>query len=101
MQRAIKQEPGDGIGRQRTLKGFNVAVRPNSPFTAEEPDDGLSFDMQGEGSRQGAQESSQGGEEDLQAIWGGKQGQMYNEGAGPMMVLPKVRFKVSAKMMSS
>lgn len=99
IRRAVDQGvDGDGIGRQRSWTGYSIAVRPNSPFTAEEEeaDGDRSGRIRDSDATDGLQEPPEGGRADLEAIWGGKEGQSFNSGAGPMMVLPKVQINSKA-----
>lgn len=61
-------------GRARPLHGLSIAVRANSIHIPDE-----------------SGEMKEGfGEQDIVEIWGGNGGKRWNDGAGPMMVLPKI-----------
>jgi hypothetical protein len=86
--------PDQGI-QGKGLKGFSIAVRPNSPFTSseaeEEPESGK--DQPRETLREKREEGKDGdnvGVCDVMRVWGSNGARRINEGAGPMMLLPKV-----------
>ncbi|GHJ87451.1 hypothetical protein NliqN6_3853 [Naganishia liquefaciens] len=86
--------PAQGI-QGKGLNGLSIAVRPNSPFLAlegeHEPESAK--DQRRETVREKAEAGRDGenvGLRDVMHVWGSDGARRINEGAGPMMLLPKV-----------
>ena len=67
----------------RPLNGLSLAVRPNNPFTGQEDAVASTGSIQGD--------LHAGGQADVESIWGATRPKAINGGAGPMMLMPKVR----------
>jgi hypothetical protein len=91
----LEQIPADGI-QGKGLDGLSIAVRPNSPFTAPEEEEPLGeADIGKAQQRETLREKSESareenvGVQDIMRVWGSKGARRINDGAGPMMLLPK------------
>lgn len=91
----LEQIPADGI-QGKGLDGLSIAVRPNSPFmTPEEEEVVGEADVAKDRARETLREKSETaresnvGVQDIMRVWGSKGARRINEGAGPMMLLPK------------
>ena len=91
----LAQRPAQGL-HGRGLNGLSIAVRPNSPFLASEAEDGP--ESAKDQRRETVREKSDAGRDegnvglrDVMKVWGSDGARRINEGAGPMMLLPKVR----------
>lgn len=91
----LAQIPAQGL-HGRGLNGLSIAVRPNSPFLASEAEDGP--ESAKDQRRETVREKSDAGRDegnvglrDVMKVWGSDGARRINEGAGPMMLLPKVK----------
>jgi citrate lyase subunit beta-like protein len=89
----LEQIPSEGI-QGRGLNGLSLAVRPNSPFLAPEAEDDAEsgkekvYETLRDKSEAGRNEDNVG-MQDVMKVWGSSGARRLNEGAGPMMLLPK------------
>lgn len=92
----LAQIPAEGI-QGRGLNGLSLAVRPNSPFTAADAEDDVErsnhdvYETLREKSERGRDDESVA---DIMQVWGSAGARRINDGAGPMMLLPKVLFTI-------
>ncbi|KAJ9096117.1 hypothetical protein QFC19_007343 [Naganishia cerealis] len=91
----LEQIPADGI-QGKGLDGLSIAVRPNSPFILPEEEEvgdetRLGKDRVYETLREKSDSAKEEnvGMQDVMRVWGSQGSKRLNDGAGPMMLLPK------------